>query len=214
MLVPSNSFFTERNHSSPTRGLGGPRTAAKSGGGILASLQEMMRGATGTNANSSGIGIGDALLATSTRCVVNPVVPIFLSASLDSTEQLLSSVHNFNASSKDFDLISGQPLIARVIEQHIRTKREAIMAHYVQQERAIRSLLTNIEEDEFVTYQSTILFAFNDLSELRAKDTRWKDRPMPRGDHPYVTLWVKLMNIKSLPGANINTYNYDSDEDM
>ena len=174
--------------------------------------QQLVQGSTGSSGHSSGIGIGDALLATASRHVINPVVPIFLSASLDSTRQLFSSSSHFQASSKD-DLISGQPLIARVKKQHARPNRESIMNHYIQQEKTIRLLLRDIHHDDFETYQSTILFAFNDIVELRTADVKWRERSMPRGDHPLVALWVQLININALPGINETVYNYSSDSE-
>ena len=211
-LVPTNEFFTERSHSPATRGIIQSRAAANGSGGLLASLQQLVQGSTGSSGHSSGIGIGDALLATATRRVINPVVPIFLSASLDSTRQLFSSSSHFQASSKD-DLISGQPLIARVKKQHARPNRESIMNHYIQQEKTIRLLLRDIHHDDFDTYQSTILFVFNDIVELRTANVEWKERSMPRGDHPFVTLWVRLINIKALPGLSETVYNYSSDSE-
>ena len=65
----------------------------------------------------------------------------------------------------------------------------------------------------FETYQSTILFAFNDIVELRTADVKWRERSMPRGDHPLVALWVQLININALPGIKETVYNYSSDSE-
>ena len=112
------------------------------------------------------------------------------------------------------DLVSGKHLLARVIETWGKDVRRTMYEHYMEQFTNIQSLLTNTNHEKFFLYHGTITNQFNSVAEVRTAEREWMDKKGTKGDHPFVTLWITLINIENLPVANNDgAISFSSDEE-